>query len=125
MAFCSHGGAGSTLHAEFESANDHANLRVMRILVTGGAGFIGSHVADAALAAGHEVLVVDDLSTGKRHNVPERAAFEQVDIRNATALDAVVAGFKPDVVSHQGAQTSVSVSTREPIRDAEVNILGS
>jgi UDP-glucose 4-epimerase len=97
----------------------------MRILVTGGAGFIGSHVADAALAAGHQVLVVDDLSSGKRQNVPEKAAFEELDIRNAAALEAVVGRFKPDVVSHQGAQTSVSVSTREPVRDAEINVVGS
>jgi UDP-glucose 4-epimerase len=97
----------------------------MRILVTGGAGFIGSHVADAALAAGHQVLVVDDLSSGKRQNVPEKAAFEELDIRNAAALEAAVARFKPDVVSHQGAQTSVSVSTREPVRDAEINVVGS
>jgi UDP-glucose 4-epimerase len=82
-------------------------------------------VAEAALAAAHEVLVVDDLSSGKRSNVPAGAAFEELDIRNAAALDAAIARFRPDVVSHQGAQTSVSVSTREPVRDAEVNIVGS
>jgi UDP-glucose 4-epimerase len=97
----------------------------MRILVTGGAGFIGSHVADAALAAGHEVVVIDDLSSGKRQNVPEKATFEQIDIRNASALDTLIGRFKPEVISHQAAQTSVSVSTREPVRDAEINIVGS
>jgi UDP-glucose 4-epimerase len=97
----------------------------MRILVTGGAGFIGSHVADAALAAGHDVLVMDDLSSGKRENVPAKAAFEQVDLRNGAAVEALIARFKPDVISHQGAQTSVSVSTREPVRDAEINVIGS
>ncbi|MBM4246566.1 MAG: NAD-dependent epimerase/dehydratase family protein [Deltaproteobacteria bacterium] len=97
----------------------------MRIVVTGGAGFIGSHVADAALAAGHEVLVVDDLSSGKRHNVPAGARFEQLDIRKAEPLLAAFRAFKPEVISHQAAQTSVSVSTREPLRDAEVNVLGS
>jgi UDP-glucose 4-epimerase len=97
----------------------------MRILVTGGAGFIGSHVADALLAAGHEVRVLDDLSTGKRTNVPAKASFSECDIRNAQLVDQVFAEFRPDVVTHQAAQTSVSVSTREPQRDAEVNVIGS
>jgi UDP-glucose 4-epimerase len=97
----------------------------MKVLVTGGAGFIGSHVADALLAANHEVLVLDDLSTGRRHNVPERATFVQGDIRNTAVVAKVFADFQPDVVTHQAAQTSVSISTREPLRDAEVNILGS
>lgn len=97
----------------------------MRIMVTGGAGFIGSHVADAALAKGHEVLIIDDLSTGRRENVPNGASFEVVDLRDAVALDAAIARFKPAIISHQGAQTSVAVSTREPIRDAEVNVLGT
>ncbi|MET0283042.1 MAG: NAD-dependent epimerase/dehydratase family protein [Polyangiales bacterium] len=97
----------------------------MRVIVTGGAGFIGSHVADAALERGHEVLVIDDLSGGKRENVPSGARFVQLDIRDGEKLNALVGEFKPDVIAHQAAQTSVSVSTREPIRDAEINILGS
>lgn len=97
----------------------------MRVLVTGGAGFIGSHIADAALAAGHEVLVIDDLSTGRRTNVPSGAQFLEVDIRSTSRVREVFGAFKPDAVSHQAAQTSVVVSTREPLRDAEVNILGS
>jgi UDP-glucose 4-epimerase len=97
----------------------------MRVLVTGGAGFIGSHVADALLAAGHEVWVLDDLSTGKRGNVPAKAGFTQGDIRDPKVVDELFASFKPDMVTHQAAQTSVSVSTREPLRDADVNVLGS
>lgn len=97
----------------------------MRILVTGGAGFIGSHVADAALESGHEVLVIDDLSTGKRSNVPSRAKFVQLDIRDGAKVREAVNDFRPDVISHQAAQTSVAVSTREPIRDAEINVVGS
>jgi UDP-glucose 4-epimerase len=97
----------------------------MRILVTGGAGFIGSHVAEAALSRGHEVWVVDDLSTGKRENVPKGAHFTQLDIRDAAALDRLVGEARPQLISHQAAQTSVSISTREPLRDAEINILGS
>jgi len=97
----------------------------MKVIVTGGAGFIGSHVADALLAANHEVLVLDDLSTGRRHNVPALAQFVQGDIRNTAVVAKVFADFQPEVVTHQAAQTSVAVSTREPLRDAEVNILGS
>lgn len=96
----------------------------MRILVTGGAGFIGSHVADAALERGHEVLVLDDLSSGKRSNVPSGASFVELDLRDGAGVAEAVKRFRPNVISHQGAQTSVSVSTREPVRDAEINIVG-
>lgn len=97
----------------------------MKILVTGGAGFIGSHVADACLEAGHQVLVLDDLSTGRRENVPARAAFAECDIRDAALVERTIADFAPNAISHQAAQTSVAVSTRESIRDAEINVLGS
>jgi len=96
----------------------------MRILVTGGAGFIGSHLVDAYLAAGHEVAVVDDLSTGFRHNLDPRAHFWQMDIRSAD-LWRVLGEFRPAVISHHAAQMSVAVSVAEPRRDAEVNILGT
>jgi UDP-glucose 4-epimerase len=99
--------------------------RLMRILITGGAGFIGSHVADACLAAGHEVLVLDDLSSGSRDNVPAGARFVEVDIGHAEELEDVVSGYRPDAVSHQAAQVSVAVSTREPQRDARVNVEGT
>jgi UDP-glucose 4-epimerase len=97
----------------------------MKILVTGGAGFIGSHVADALLGSGHEVLVLDDLSTGRKQNVPERAKFVEGDIRDAALVAKLFADFQPEVVTHQAAQTSVAISTREPLRDAEINVLGS
>lgn len=96
----------------------------MRILITGGAGFIGSHVAAAALAAGHEVAVVDDLSTGKRENVPPNVHFYEVDLRHREATERALEDFRPTVVSHQAAQASVSVSMRDPALDAEVNLLG-
>jgi len=96
----------------------------MKILVTGGAGFIGSHVAEAYLAAGHEVCVVDDLSTGFRHNVPKSARFYEVDIRGAR-LDEVFAAEKPEVVSHQAARANVRESFEKPLLYADVNILGS
>ncbi len=96
----------------------------MRVLITGGAGFIGSHVADALLAAGHEVGVVDDLSTGARENLDPRARFWHVDIRSAE-LPALLADFRPEVISHHAAQMSVSVSARDPRLDADINILGT
>ncbi len=97
----------------------------MLILVTGGAGFIGSHVADALLAAGHEVVVADDLSSGRRSNVPAAAVFAELDIRDREALRALFERHRFDAICHQAAQTSVSVSTREPIRDAEINVIGA
>jgi UDP-glucose 4-epimerase len=96
----------------------------MRILITGGAGFIGSSVVDGYLADGHDVVVVDDLSAGSPANVSRRARFHQVDVRSA-ALDAVFAAERPEIVSHHAAQVSVRRSVEEPIVDAEINVLGS
>ena len=95
----------------------------MRILLTGGAGFIGSHVAGRLLERGHEVAVVDDLSTGKRENVPDRAEFYKTDIRNGCAR--VFEEFAPEALCHQAAQMDVRRSVREPDFDAEVNVLGT
>ena len=97
----------------------------MRMIVTGGAGFIGSHVAEAALQKGHQVCVIDNLSTGHRRNVPDGSEFEELDICDARGVQRVVARFKPDAISHQAAQASVSVSVREPAMDARVNVVGS
>ena len=96
----------------------------MRVMVTGGAGFIGSHVADALLAAGHEVGVIDDLSTGSRDNLPATVPLHVIDIRDRDAVFAAFAAFRPEVVCHQAAQMSVSRSVREPLFDAEVNTIG-
>ena len=93
-------------------------------MVTGGAGFIGSHVADALLAAGHEVGVIDDLSTGSRDNLPATVPLHVIDIRDRDAVFAAFAAFRPEVVCHQAAQMSVSRSVREPLFDAEVNTIG-
>jgi UDP-glucose 4-epimerase len=97
----------------------------VKILITGGAGFIGSHVAEACLREGHEVLAADDLSSGRRANVPEGATFAEVDVRDADAVARMVADFRPDAVDHHAAQTSVAVSIREPQRDAEINLRGT
>jgi UDP-glucose 4-epimerase len=95
----------------------------MRVLITGGAGFIGSHVADAYRAAGHEIGIVDDLSSGSRENLAPEARFWQADIR-AAEIPAIVADFRPDLISHHAAQMSVAVSARDPRLDADINILG-
>jgi UDP-glucose 4-epimerase len=95
----------------------------MKVLLTGGAGFIGSHVADAYLAAGHHVVVVDDLSSGARANVPAGAAFYLLDI-GSPEMKKVFEIEKPDVVNHHAAQISVTRSARDPIADARVNALG-
>lgn len=97
----------------------------MRLLVTGGAGFIGSHLVDAALAAGHEVAVLDDLSTGHRSNVAAAAALHVVDLRERERVRALVQALRPDAVAHLAAQASVSVSVREPLLDAAINVTGT
>jgi UDP-glucose 4-epimerase len=96
----------------------------MRILLTGGAGFIGSHIADAYVAMGHDVLVIDNLSSGKRENVPEGARFVLCDIASDTAAEAV-RSFRPEVVNHHAAQISVRQSVADPAEDARINILGT
>ncbi|MEW6516866.1 MAG: NAD-dependent epimerase/dehydratase family protein [candidate division FCPU426 bacterium] len=95
----------------------------MRILVTGGAGFIGSNVADAFLAAGHEVAVVDNLSSGDRANVPRAAKFYEMDIADPR-LDSVFADFKPEALNHHAAQISVPLSVDHPGEDARTNVMG-
>lgn len=95
----------------------------MRVLLTGGAGFIGSHIADHLLVRGHEVAIVDDLSAGKRENVPGGALFYERDIRSACA--EVFEEFAPQALCHQAAQMDVRRSVREPDFDAEVNVIGT
>lgn len=96
----------------------------MKILVTGGAGFIGSHVVDTFIANGHEVVVVDDLSTGRRSNLNPAATFYKVDIRSEE-LKEVFEKEKPQVVDHHAAQMDVRRSVVDPLFDADVNVLGS
>jgi UDP-glucose 4-epimerase len=95
----------------------------VRILVTGGAGFIGSHVADGFRANGHDVAVVDDLSTGNHANLDPSIKLYQHDIRD-DALEQVFKDFKPDVVDHHAAQANVPASLIDPVFDASVNVLG-
>jgi UDP-glucose 4-epimerase len=95
----------------------------VKVLITGGAGFIGSHVADALILAGHTVAIVDDLSTGNRAWLPPKAAFYELDIRSEE-LGKVFAAERPDAVSHLAAQASVGRSVTDPAFDASVNIGG-
>lgn len=96
----------------------------MRVLVTGGAGFIGSHSVDALVEAGHEVAVVDDLSSGNRSFVNPDAEFHERDIRSETLADIFVS-FRPSHVLHLAAQMDVRASIENPLYDADVNVLGS
>jgi UDP-glucose 4-epimerase len=93
--------------------------------VTGGAGFIGSHVVDMLLSDGREVIVIDDLSTGDAGRVADQATLEVVDITDRASLDRVVDAAAPAVIFHLGAQASVTVSVKSPQRDCEVNVQGT
>jgi UDP-glucose 4-epimerase len=97
----------------------------MRMLVTGGAGFIGSHVADAFLADAAEVLVIDDLSTGLAENIPAAARHERLDIVDGQQLGEAFGRFNPDLVCHLAAQASVTLSVQRPEHDLDVNVRGT
>jgi UDP-glucose 4-epimerase len=98
-------------------------MRSVRAIVTGGAGFIGSHVAEALLARGDEVHLLDDLSKGKHENVPHGATLHVEDV--CDPLGAIFDRVRPDVCFHLAAQASVTVSVADPVRDAEVNVIGT
>jgi len=95
----------------------------LRILVTGGAGFIGSNIVDAYIGAGHEVAVIDNLSSGREENVNPAARLYKLDIRSPE-LDLVFAKEKPDIINHHAAQIDVRKSVSDPLFDANINILG-
>jgi UDP-glucose 4-epimerase len=97
----------------------------MNVLVTGGAGFIGSHVADALLTAGHRVVIVDNLNTGRRANLPAAATFYEVDIRNREKLVEIFEQEEIQAVSHQAALANVRESMAHPVEYAQVNVIGS
>lgn len=96
----------------------------MNILVTGGAGFIASHIVDALVARGHDVAVLDNLSTGRRGQIPEKVQFFEGDI-NGHGLHKSFGRFAPDIVVHHAAQIDVQTSLKRPTFDADVNILGT
>jgi UDP-glucose 4-epimerase len=97
----------------------------VRILVTGGAGFIGSHVVDGFVADGHEVAVFDNLSSGRREFVNPQARFVEGDLTDPAAVEACVASFRPEVVDHHAAQIDVRKSVQDPVHDARTNVLGT
>ncbi len=97
----------------------------MRVLVSGGAGFIGSHLVDALVQAGHDVVIIDNLVTGERSNLNPQARFYEADIRDADAVAKLFAAERPEILLHQAAQLDVRRSVADPAYDADVNILGT
>lgn len=95
----------------------------MRVCVTGGAGFIGSHLVDRLIALGHTVLVIDNLTTGVREFVNPKATFIEMDVRDVN-IESIFADFKPQVVFHEAAQTMVPASMENPKMDCDVNLVG-
>jgi UDP-glucose 4-epimerase len=96
----------------------------VRILVTGGAGFIGSHVVDAYLAAGHELAIIDNFSTGNEANLNSEARLFRVDLRDQPEVEKAIASFRPEIVNHHAAQAEVPKSVADPAFDAQVNLIG-
>src|SRR3989304_4247543 len=96
----------------------------MRLLITGGAGFIGSHIQDKLLELGHEVSIVDNLRSGKKSNLNPKSQFFEVDIRNVDKLNEVFARSRPEAVFHLAAQNEVPYSMTHPYEDLEINITG-
>lgn len=97
----------------------------MRVLVTGGAGFVGSHIVEGLLARSHEVVVLDNLSSGRFSNLSPGVELFQVDLRDRRALDRVFTSFRPEVVCHHASSTTGLFDERDPVEDASVNILGT
>ncbi len=96
----------------------------MKILVTGGCGFIGSHIVDAYIEMGHSVAIIDNLSTGDISNLNPKAKFYEKDICNRE-IEEIFRQEKPDIINHHAAQINVRISVDDPLFDAEVNIMGS
>jgi UDP-glucose 4-epimerase len=96
----------------------------MKVLVTGGAGFIGSNIVDAYIKNGYEVVVVDTLTTGHKENVNPKATFYKVAVESEEFL-TIVEKEKPDVINHHAAQIDVQISIKDPMKDANINILGT
>jgi UDP-glucose 4-epimerase len=118
-------GGGFSNPNEFDDCKPiHTKDQCMKVIVTGGAGFIGSHIVDALIAAGHQPFVIDDFSTGDRKNLPNDVTVFEADVRDKTRIAEIFDQVQPAAVCHQAAQMSVSRSMRDPLFDADVNILG-
>jgi UDP-glucose 4-epimerase len=96
----------------------------MNILITGGAGFIGSHIVDAYLQLGHRVVILDNLSSGKKENIPSKAVFYEMDLLDPQ-VEKLIRDEKIEVINHHAAQISVTHSVTDPLEDANINIMGS
>src|SRR5450755_4106707 len=97
----------------------------MRVLVTGGAGFIGSHLTDALLARGDEVAVIDDLSSGRTSRLDERVTLHKLSVTDAEPVAAIVKQERPELICHLAAQIDVRVSVTAPAQDAQTNVVGT
>ena len=97
----------------------------MKILITGGAGFIGSHVADAYILRGHEVIMIDDLSSGVKENINPRAQFFEGSVTDEKFIESVISSQKPEVLNHHAAHINVGKSVDDPKFDAAINIMGT
>jgi len=97
----------------------------MKVIVTGGAGFIGSHIVDILIKAEHQVAIIDNLSTGNKYNLNPKASFYEADIRDLESVRKIFAKEQPDVLNHQAAHAIVNASIINPGYDAQVNIIGS
>ena len=97
----------------------------MKVLVTGGAGFIASNLVDNLISQEHDVVIIDNLTTGKEENINSKATFYKEDIGNTESLEKIFAEEKPDIVNHHAAQVDLRRSVRDPLYDAQVNIMGS
>jgi UDP-glucose 4-epimerase len=97
----------------------------VKILVTGGAGFIGSHVVDAYQKLGHSIAIIDDLSTGRERNINAHSKFYRVDIRNSGEVEEILKRERFDLINHHAAQMDVRRSVTDPAYDASVNIIGA
>lgn len=104
--------------------NNNINFSFKKILVTGGAGFIGSHIVDRLIKEGHKVVVIDNLSTGKKENLNKKANFYKIDIQNQK-ISQIFKKEKSEIVFHYAAQIDVRKSVKNPIENAKINILGS
>lgn len=96
----------------------------MKVLLTGGAGFIGSHICDRYIKLGHQVIVVDNLLTGKKENLNQEAQFINADIQDRQAISDIFHKYQPDILSHHAAQLDVRRSVADPVFDANINIIG-
>ena len=97
----------------------------MKILVTGGAGFIGSHITELLIENKHDIIIIDNLSTGQKQNINERARFYKEDLSNHDKIKEIIEKEKPEIIYHLAAQIDVRKSVEDPVEDARINIINA